>query len=356
MALVYLGAMATQKDVAERAGVSFITVSRVVNNLDNVRPETRLRVEKAIRELHYYPNRQAQALNNGLTHTLGLVTPRMFDRPLFNNFYIMSILSGVEVRARELGWDVLMSTDFDQGGEFDFLRVWHQRKVDGLIFLGLVKFPEDQLSEIEAQRIPSVIISDRVRNPAMSWVDSLSEEAAEDAVARLAALGHRHFAFLGVDPAQDYNPNFRDRQAAVHEAVARRGLALDVFAQGTIDNAGQVVPRLYLERQPRATAVISGNDSVALNFMSAVAEAGLQCPRDYSIVGFDAEPAGRQATPTLASYRQPLLEMGQTAVQLLVDQMTGQRHERIEAPFPLEYVAGESLGPPRVGSPGSVTP
>lgn len=337
--------MATQKEVADRAGVSFITVSRVVNNLGNVRPETRARVKEAIRELRYYPNRQAQALNNGLTHTLALVTPRMFDRPLFNNFYVMSILSGVEVRARELGWDVLMSTDFDQKGEFDFLRVWHQRKVDGLIFLGLVRFPEPQLKEIEAQGIPSVVISDRIRNPAISWVDSLSEEAAEDAVARLAALGHRHFAFLGVDPALDYNPNFRDREAAVREAVRRRGLELDVFSNGTIDNAGEVAPRLYLEKPRRATAVISGNDSVAMNFMNAVAVAGLRCPRDYSIVGFDAEPAGRVQVPTLASYRQPLLEMGQKAVQLLVDQMMGCRTSRVEAPFSLEFVDGDSLGP-----------
>lgn len=336
--------MATQKDVADRAGVSFITVSRVVNNLGNVKPETRIRVEEAIRELHYYPNRQAQALNNGLTHTLALVTPRMFDRPLFNNFYIMSILSGVEVKARELGWDVLMSTDFDQKGEFDFLRVWHQRKVDGLIFLGLVKFPPTQLLEIEARKIPSVVISDRIDNPAMSWVDSLSEQAAEDAVARLAALGHRHFAFLGVDPTQDYNPNFRDREAAVREAVERRGLELDVFSKGTIDNAGEVAPRLYLQGSRRATAVISGNDSVAMNFMTAVAAAGVLCPRDYSIVGFDAEPAGRIQTPSLASYRQPLLEMGQTAVQMLVDQMTGTRTKKVEAAYPLEFVSGGSVG------------
>lgn len=337
--------MATQKDVADRAGVSFITVSRVVNNLGNVRTETRTRVEDAIRELHYYPNRQAQALNNGLTHTLALVTPRMFDRPLFNNFYVMSILSGIEVRARELGWDVLMSTDFDRQGEFDFLRVWHQRKVDGLVFLGLVEFPRAQLKEIEEKKIPSVVISDRIDSPAMSWVDSLSEAAAEDAVSRLAALGHRHFAFLGVDPALDYNPNFRDREKAVKRAVEARGLEIDIFSKGTSDNAGEVSPGLYLAKQRRATAVISGNDSVALNFMSTVAAAGMVCPRDYSIVGFDAEPAGRQQTPTLASYRQPLLEMGQMAVQMLVDQMSGLRHTMVQRTFPLEFVEGGSIGP-----------
>lgn len=337
--------MANQKDVADRAGVSFITVSRVVNNLGNVRPETRARVEEAIRELRYYPNRQAQALNNGLTHTLALVTPRMFDRPLFNNFYVMNLLSGVEMRGRELGWDVLMTTDFDQEGDFDFLRVWHQRKVDGLIFVGLKRFPTDQLREIEAKGIPCVSISDRIASPAISWVDTCNDEAATDAVRRLAALGHRHFAYLGVDPALDYNPNFRDREQAVRREASALGLELDVFAKGTIDNAGEVAPRLYLAQERRATAVISGNDSVAMNFLAAVAAAGLHCPRDYSIVGFDAEPGGRLQVPTLASYRQPLLEMGQTAVQLLVDQMSDGVHPKVERAFPLEFVDGGSLAP-----------
>jgi LacI family transcriptional regulator len=337
--------MVTQKDVAERAGVSFITVSRVVNNLGNVRPETRTRVERAIQELRYQPNRQAQALNNGLTHTLALVTPRMFDRPLFNNFYVMSLLAGVEMKARELGWDVLLTTDFDREGDFDFLRVWQQRKVDGLIFVGLRQLPEDQVRVIEADAIPCVSISDRIASPAISWVDTRNDEAAEEAVRRLAALGHRHFAYLGVDLALDYNPNFRDRELAVRRAVDALGLELDVFASGTIDSAGDVCPRLYLAQPRRATAVISGNDSVAMSFVAAVARAGLTCPRDYSIVGFDAEPAGRIQTPTLASYRQPLVEMGQTAVNVLIERTTGIGPGKRESVFPLEFVEGDSLAP-----------
>jgi len=335
--------MATQKDVADRAGVSFITVSRVINNLANVKPETRAKVEEAIRELRYHPNRQAQALNHGLTRTLGMVTPRMFDKPLWDNFYVMNLLSGVEMRARELGWDILMTTDFDQEGDFDFLRVWHQRKVDGLIFVALKRFPGEQIREIERKSIPCVSISDRITSPAVSWVDTGNDQAATDAVERLAALGHRRFAFLGVDMATDYNPNFRDRERAVRAATKRLGLDLDVFAAGTMDNTGAESPRMFLDKRPRATAVISGNDSVAMRFMSAVAEAGVLCPRDYSIVSFDAEPAGRLRTPSLASYRQPLVEMGQAAVSALVDQVTGARAVQFGREFPLEFVDGASL-------------
>lgn len=343
--------MVTQKDVADRAGVSFITVSRVVNNLGNVKPETRERVETAIRELNYYPNRQAQALNNGLTRTLALVTPRMFDRPLFDNFYVMNLLSGVEMTARELGWDVLLTTDFDREGDFDFLRVWHQRKVDGLIFVGLRRFPGDQIREIEERGIPCVSISDRIAAQSISWVDTCNEEAGADAVRRLASLGHRHFAFLGVDGDRDYNPNFRDREAAVRRVTGELGLELDVFSASGIPNAGNEIPKMYLEESlrhngRRATAVVSGNDSVAMNFVTQAALAGLFCPQDFSIVGFDAEPAGRIQVPTLASYRQPLVDMGRAAVRVLVDRLTGFGLGKVELSFPLEFVDGNSLAPP----------
>jgi LacI family transcriptional regulator len=92
--------------------------------------------------------------------------------------------------------------------------------------------------------------------------------------------------------------------------------------------------------------VISGNDSVAMRFMTIAAEAGLSCPRDYSIIGFDAEPAGRLQTPPLTSYRQPLVEMGQAAVSLLISQLTEPRQtSKLVKEFPLEFVAGASLGP-----------
>ncbi|MEI8095401.1 MAG: LacI family DNA-binding transcriptional regulator [Spirochaetales bacterium] len=338
--------MATQKEVAERAGVSFITVSRVINQLGNVRAETKQRVEDAIRELHYHPNRQAQALNNGLTRTLALVTPRMFDRPLFDNFYVTRLLSGVEMKGRELGWDILMTTDHDQEGEFDFLRVWHQRKVDGLIFVGLKRFPSAQMEEIEAEGIPCVSISDRMASPAVSWVDSNNVTGGQQAVEKLAALGHRHLAYLGIDTTRDYSPNFRDRELGVREAATRLGLKLDFVAASSIDAAGTETPRTYLAQSPRATAVIAENDSLAFEFQAELARAGVFCPCDYSLIGFDAEPAGRIQKPTLASFGQPLLEMGQAAVQHLVDQLTGARSEKIEQVFDLEFVDGTSLSIP----------
>jgi LacI family transcriptional regulator len=337
--------MATQKEVAERAGVSFITVSRVINGMDNVAPETRSRVEAAIKELKYHPNRQAQALNNGLTRTIAFVTPRMYELPLYSNFFVMSLLSGVELQGRELGWDLLLTTDFDREGEFDFLRVWHQRKVDGLIFVGFKRFPPEQISAIEELGIPCVSVADRLQSPAISWVDTDNRDAARDAVDRLLRFGHRSFAFIGVDPKLDYNPNILWREEAARERLAEEGIEqVLLLSESASPDSGKAAAAHYRDFEHRPTAVISGNDSMAFHFMADNAKNGLLCPRDYSIVGFDAEPAGRLSFPTLASYEQPLLEMGKRALRALVERISAENWEKETIEFPLSFVEGSSLG------------
>jgi LacI family transcriptional regulator len=337
--------MATQKEVAERAGVSFITVSRVVNGQSNVTQETRVRVEAAIRELNYHPNRQAQALNHGLTHTIALVTPRMYDLALYNNFYVMSLLSGVELKGRELGWDILLTTDFDLEGEFDFLRVWHQRKVDGIVFVAFRRFPEEQLRAIEERGIPCISIADRIESPAISWIDTDNDSAARDAVRRLAALGHRSFAFIGIDPERDYNPNILARGRAIEEELGKIGLKPAMLTSlSSAPSTGLSAARAFVSLPDRPTAVISGNDSIAFHFIEEAARHGLTCPRDYSIVGFDAEPSGRIRTPTFASYEQPLLDIGRKAADILVEQITSDSWSRRTVVFPLDFIQGESMG------------
>jgi LacI family transcriptional regulator len=339
--------VATQKEVAARAGVSFITVSRVVNGLDNVAPETRARVETAIKELGYHPNRQAQALNNGLTRTLAFVTPRMYDLALYNNFYVMSLLSGVELKSRELGWDLLLTTDYDREGEFDFLRVWHQRKVDGIIFVAFQRFPLSQRRIIEEHGIPCVSVSDRLRGSCISWVDTDNAAAARDAVRRLLELGHRSFAFIGIDPALDYNPNLIAREKAVIEALGETGIEPVILkASSSSPATGTVAARAYAALERRPTAVISGNDSIGFHFMEEALRLGLSCPRDYSIVGFDAEPSGRVRSPSFASYEQPLLEMGKTSAEILIARVTGAESRKRTVEFPLTFVPGDSLGRP----------
>jgi len=336
--------MVTQTDVAKRAGVSPITVSRVVNGLGNVKPNTREQVEDAIRELGYHPNRQAQALNNGLTHTLAFVTPRTFTLPLYNNFYVMNLLSGLEMRSRDLGWDVLITTDHDQKRAYDFLRVWHQRKVDGLVFLGLAPLSIEQRREIEQADVPCVCICDRIRSRAINWIDTDNAAAARDALERFRALGHRSVAYLGPDMEMDYNPNFQIREQTVLKDAPHFGLTHQIIR--TDAERPLAAAQAFLAMKQRPTAILAANDSLAITFMLECEKAGVTAGRDYALIGFDAEPLGQKLTTSLASYRQPLLDMGQAAAEVLVERIKGDtcKHTKL---FPMELVEGGSLGPKR---------
>ena len=306
-----------------------------------MKPATRARVEAAIRELGYHPNRQAQALNSGRIYSLAFITPRAFTLPLYNNFYVMNLLSGMETRSWELGWDVLITTDHDQKGRFDFLRVWHQRKVDGLVFIGLSRLSEDQRREIEQTAVPCVCICDRIHSPAISWIDTDNAAAARDAVLRFRDLGHRSIAYLGPDTKLDYNPNFSIREhTTLQEAT---GLGLQSRVLRTTYLQPEAAARKFLALTQRPTAILAGNDTLAITFMKECAAAGLLAGRDYSIIGFDAEPLAQTPVTSLASYRQPLMEMGQAAADLLVGRIKGEAG-RTTRVFPMEFVAGESLG------------
>jgi len=334
--------MVTLADVAKRAGVAPITVSRVANGAESVRPETRERVEAVIRELGYYPNRQAQALNSGKTYSLGFITPRTYALPLYQHFYVVNLLSGLEKRSWELGWDVLLSTDHDKAGVYDFLRVWHQRKVDGLVFIGLAPLAQEQREEIERTGVPCVCIGDRQQSEAISWVDADSEAAVKDALKRFCDLGHREIAYLGPDTELDYNPNFRDRECIALKEGKRLGLEIRILRTRSEEPLAGAREFLALARRP--SAILAGNDTLALTFMEACAASGLTAGRDYSLIGFDADPLGKKVTPSLASYRMPLMQMGAEAADLLVKLVTGKtgRATRI---FPIEFVEGQSLGP-----------
>lgn len=336
--------MTTLKDVAARAGVSIITVSRVVNNKGPVKAETRVRIEQAIKELDYYPNSIAQSLNRGLTHTVALVSPKSFGLPLYENFYVMTLQAGIEMKARELGWDLLVTTDDDRGGSFDFLRVWHQRKVDGLIFVGLKPFPPEQIAEIESKGIPCVALSDRISGGRIDWIDTDNETAATDAVVRLSGLGHRHIAFIGPDETIDYIPSIAARAKAIRETCGKLGLSLDLYCEGGMKQSVENAARRFQSAPARPSGIIAANDSIALRFLSLASRAGFGCPHDFSIVGFDAEPEGGRTVPRLASYRQPLLAMGQEAVELLVARLATPDSDKNETVHPLEFVPGESVG------------
>ena len=143
------------------AGVSFITVSRVINNMGNVKEEIRIKVEAAIEELGYYPNILGRGLNQGLTKTIGVVASIPEDTSLESNHYYSGLLEGIESVCREKRFDLLLSTQRISDGDFDYLRLFYQRKADGMIFLGDTSLSDKEIGKIDNEKVPAVVICDR---------------------------------------------------------------------------------------------------------------------------------------------------------------------------------------------------
>ena len=152
--------MATQKDVAKLANVSFITVSRVINNMGNVKDETRKRVLEAIKELNYYPNTIAQGLNRNKVNTLAIQAPLPAHVGVEETSYYRRILIGIEKYCIKMNYDILLSTQRRSDQDFDYLKPFYERKADGIAVLG-ARPSDDEYRKIVSDKIPYIVIGDR---------------------------------------------------------------------------------------------------------------------------------------------------------------------------------------------------
>ncbi|MGD0727860.1 MAG: LacI family DNA-binding transcriptional regulator [Spirochaetia bacterium] len=339
--------MATQREVAQRAGVSFITVSRVINGRGNVKKETRLRIERAIKELGYYPNSQGRALNSGRTAIIGVIAPVVATRSLEGDLYYSGLLEGVELACRKHRYDMLLSTQRINDQNFDYLRLFSQKKVDGTILFGDYMLSEEDTARIERERIPIVVVGDRPASPAISWVDTDNEHGGYQSALKLIGLGHRRIAFIGVN---NRNANITDRLLGVRRACAEKGIQFldqDVFKvdMGT-DPGPSIIGELFAQRD-RATAVVCGTDLIAIGLLNAARDRSFEVPGDLSIIGFDGIHMIGYTDPPLASNRQPLSEMGFTAAEFLFHRIERREALHEHKVFLLEEIAGESVSRPR---------
>jgi LacI family transcriptional regulator len=335
--------MVTQKDVAKLAGVSFITVSRVVNGLGNVKKETRERVCEAIEALNYHPNHLGKALNSGRSFTIGVVALRPFEESLEANLYLIGLLDGIEKGSRAGHCDLMLSTDTYMESDADLLRLYRQRKADGLVFVGFQRIPQAQIAQIEAEGIPVVAIADRPDSEFIGWVDTDNLAAGRAAAKAVLQAGHRHAAFLGLRQDRYSNQNLQDRRDGFLSGMKARGAKAVLLEENLNEQGGREALRKLVRMDPRPTAIVCGNDYLALGVMKEAVELGLELPRDLSVVGFDAFLPGRFHQPSLASFQQPLTQMGQAAVELLFERIEHPRIRRRNRLFSLDFVPGDSL-------------
>ncbi len=333
--------MPTIKDVARRAGVAPITASRVINNSGYVSAETRRRVEAAIEELGYVPNRVARSLRSKRTQTLALVLTDI------TNPFWTTVARGVEDAARMGGFSVILgNTDESEPREYEYVQVLLQKQVDGFLLVP-TRHGARSVALIQRQKVPLVVL-DRTVEANVDTVRSDSIGGARALTHHLISLGHRRIAMLtgprevstAVDRALGY------RQALEEAGIPVEG---DLIRFGPYtQQAGYAMTLSILSLSPRPTAIFAGNNFIAVGALRALREAGLQVPEDVSLVAYDDLPPNFLVEPFLTVAAQRAYEMGQVATQLLLtrlaEQEPGQPQEIV---LPTELIIRRSCGNPK---------
>jgi LacI family transcriptional regulator len=330
-------------DVAREAGVSHITVSRVVNGHPSVRPETRARVEAAIQKLGYRRNSVARALKSRRSSTIGVVIvgSDLFELP--------RILLGVETAAKEAGYWVSLASRQGESSADDLVETLQRltdQSVEAIAVVTDRPVAVEALSGLVFGVPVAVVMSGSVPNPDLGFVEVDQELGARLAVRHLLDLGHRHIAHLtGALRTFDARARVDGWQTELATAGAQ-GARLE--GDFSAESGFRLGHRLCTDDAGLPTAVFAGNDLMAMGALAAFAERGVKVPQDVSVVGFDDMKGSGYLVPALTTVRQDFVHLGRSAIELLVRMLGGEKAERQK--ITPELVVRRSTAVPRADS------
>ncbi len=349
--------MSTISDVARRAGVSTMTVSRVLNDSGHVSAATRANVKQAIVDLGYVPNALARQLRSKQTKTLALVVSDI------SNPFFTTIARGVEDAAGTRGFTVMYcNTDESEEEEAKYLRVLVERQVDGILLVP-ARSSAESLRLLRAHGVPVVVLDRRIRSRHVACVRTDSEAGAYALTRHLIELGHRRIAVLS---GRREISTSHDRVAGARRALLDAGLHLPEelvrfggFNFGPMNQADGHLMALEVlaAKGGPPTAIFCANNFIAFGAMRALREQELAVPGDVSVVAFDDLPEGWVSEPFLTVAAQPAYEIGQRAAEILLARLAGDPDEDCEdVVLPFDLKIRRSSGPPRAGAPAPAGP
>ena len=310
----------TSADVAREAGVSRTTVSFVLNERPDVKlpDETRQRVLAAAKRLGYQPNASARRLAGGHSHVIALVM-RQSPEQVASDAGLAETLRGLAAAARASGFRVMVEPLTPDGPYATYTSLLRAQHADGLVISG-PRVDDPSLLELVDDGFPIVLQGD-LPDVSCPSVDVDNVAGARGAVEHLLALGHRRIACITNAPL--VYTAAQERLAGYHEALDAAGIEADpdLIVEGGFDaSSGHQAMAELLQRTP-FTAAFVASDVVALGAIGALRAAGLDCPADVSIVGFDDIPLAAYFDPPLTTVRLPAFELGQAAGRALLDRI-----------------------------------
>jgi len=319
--------VASLQQVAERAGVSTTTASRVLSRapgVERISPETRQVVFEAAQALGYEASTIARALRTGRNHAVGFLAP---DVP---SPFLSAILVGAEGVFQKNGYHILISiTEQDPQEEESWLASFTQR-IDGALVTGgsYRANAEHVLARFRRRGVAVALIGIEWAGSGVPSVLVDNGSAAREAVEYLASLGHRRIGYVGCESIAVDNSGVH-RLAGYKAGLEHAGLPYDpaqvVMAPHPVEGCGYAQARELLNRSPNVTAVLAFNDYLAMGVIRAARELGRRVPQELSVIGFDDMPWAPYLCPALTSVRQPLERVGRIAAEKLLEQIRDSR-------------------------------
>jgi LacI family transcriptional regulator len=324
--------------VAERAGVSIATVSRLLNGSTRVSQATAEKVRRVIDEVGYLPNASARGLVTSVTGTLAVVFPKL-SGPFFSE-----LIRGAEAGAQEVGYHLLIYGASSVVGEpqGQMLRLL-ATKVDGLILAsGNIRL--DFARDVQRWGVPVVVLG---RQPDDIPVDSIRPDNFGGAVKAVSHLIEHGYRRIGMITGRSTHLHAAEREAGYRKALHDHGLRLhaELVITGAFDEEGgyEAMQRL-LRQRPVPEAVFAASDEMAIGAMAALRESGLRAAADVAVVGFDDIEPARYVQPSLTTVRQDMRGQAQIAVQMLLARVNGSDAEKETRVIPTELVIRGSCG------------
>lgn len=333
----------TIKDVAAEAGVSYQTVSRVINNMGSVTPSTRLRVQEVIDSLNFRPSLAARTLPSRRTYVIGLIIPYEADY-LIKDPNLLAQISGIDAEANAHGYNLLLATaGHAQNGLEAYERFIRNQVADGVIVVETAA-AEIGNALLDKLGFPYINLGYDFSHPEAFCVHANDRAGGEAATTHLIEKGHRRIGVINGPPTGAVM-SLQERLLGHTEALASAHLPFDeklmVYGDYTRLGGQRATEQLLTLADP-PTAIFALNDRMAMGAVRALHAANLRVPQDVAVVGFDDVPTAADFSPALTTVRLPSKGMGQAAAQLLFRQIAGEAISTREFVLPTQLVVRQS--------------
>jgi LacI family transcriptional regulator len=333
----------TLKDIAKRVGFSVTTVSRALNDYDDVSEETKRLIRQVAQEMGYYPDATAQKLQKRRTDTIGFIIPTF--GPRFSDPFFSELLAGIGNEAANHEFDLLVSTRSPGPQEQQaYQRMVNSKRVDGLLIVR-TRSQDERIAYLAGQGFPFVAFGRTDLELDFPYLDVDGTTGLSQAAQHLVDLGHRRIACITAPPELMFTAH---RWEGFKRTLERREVPLDeslIITGDLTQKSGYEATNHLLDLPHSPTAILAFNDLMALGAISAIHECGRTVGQDIAIVGFDDIPLAEHSHPPLTTVRQPIYEIGRTICRMLVQLIRGEELEECHVLLQPELVVRESTGP-----------